>query len=553
MREIYLLFLFSVVSQFSNAQQTVGLFEYDSLTYEGYTLFAPKNGTVTYLIDNCGKVVNTWLGDGTPPAESVYLLENGKLLKTGEVDGSFNAGGVGGSISLFDWNGGYHWTYEYFGEDYHQHHDIESLPNGNILLIAWERKNIDEILVEGRNPSLSSGEVWSEKIVELKPLGSNEVEIVWEWHFWDHLVQNFDSAKNNFGVVANHPELLNINFGAEEKDWIHFNGIDYNEDLDQILLTSRNMSEIYIIDHSTSTAEAASHSGGNSGKGGDILYRWGNPQVYNRGTDMDKKLFGPHNATWIPEGSPDENKIMIFNNGYKQPGIDYSSVDVIIPPLETDNTYSIFASESFKPLDLFWTYEADPVESLASPTRSGAQRLPNGNTLIADSKGGNIYEVTYDGDLAWHYRIPVGAFGVVNQGDALIKPDLFRATRYGLDYPAFVGKDLTTGDPIELNPYASDCNIFGMPVGTKQLRTLEDVEIFEFSNRGYIVIKNKTKKEIEVEVFDLMGRNVGEIIFSSQGEFELSASDWKNGFYFVRVHVVGENEFFVKKIVKSGN
>ncbi|MFK7770931.1 MAG: aryl-sulfate sulfotransferase [Saprospiraceae bacterium] len=472
-------------------------------------------------------------------------------MKTGEANGSFNQGGVGGRISLFGWNGGYNWTYEYLSEDYHQHHDVEPLPNGNILVIAWERKTNAEAILAGRDSSLSSGDVWSEKVVELKPIGGNEAEVVWEWHFWDHLVQDFDSTKMNYGIVADHPELLNINFGAEDQDWIHFNGIDYNEELDQILLTSRNMSELYIIDHSTTTNEAAVHSGGNSEKGGDILYRWGNPQVYHRGTDFDKKLYGPHNASWIPKDSPDENKIMIFNNGYNKPGLDYSSVDVIIPALDNDNNYPIFTTEPFKPLDFFWTYEADPVESLSSPTRSGAQRLPNGNTLIAESKGGNIYEVTYEGDLVWHYRIPVGAFGVVSQGDPLVKPDLFRATRYGKDYAAFDGKDLTPSEPIEIYPYPSDCEIFGTTVSTRKIQKIKGIEIFEVSSREYIVIKNKTTEEIDIEVVDLMGRCIEKKVFSSEGEFQISSSNWENGFYFIRVYIEDTNEFLVKKIVKS--
>ena len=135
-------------------------------------------------------------------------------------------------------------------------------------------------------------------------------EVVGEWSVWDHLVQDYDPAKANFGVVAEHPEL------------------------EQILISARNFSEIWIIDHSTTTEEAAGHSGGNGGKGGDLLYRWGNPQAYRAGTFADQQLFWQHNPHWIPEGLPGAGNILIFNNGYEYEGRypDYSSVVEITPP-----------------------------------------------------------------------------------------------------------------------------------------------------------------------------------------------------------------------------
>ncbi|MGC8644373.1 MAG: hypothetical protein ACP5XB_31305, partial [Isosphaeraceae bacterium] len=60
-------------------------------------------------------------------------------------------------------------------------------------------------------------------------------------------------------------------------------------ELDQILLSVHSFSEIWIIDHGTTTAEAATHKGGRSGKGGDLLYRWGNPQAYRAGTAADQQ------------------------------------------------------------------------------------------------------------------------------------------------------------------------------------------------------------------------------------------------------------------------
>jgi len=201
---------------------------------------------------------------------------------------------------------------------------------------------------------------------------------------------------------------------------------------------------------------------------------------------------------------------------------------------------------------LILNYQGDPLEDLFSSTMSGAQRLPNGNTLITEGRRGNFYEVTYDGEIVWHYRIPVGLNGPVSQGDFLTNPNIFRSTKYGLDYPAFIGKDLTPGDPVELNPFPSDCETFTSITSVEDFESLENqLEIWNNLSREYIVIKNKTSKEIGVEIFDLMGREIGNTIFSIDEEFQLSTSDWENGFYFLRVYIVGKDDFFIRKIVKS--
>src|SRR5690606_15913622 len=106
-----------------------------------------------------------------------------------------------------------------------------------------------------------------------------------------------------------------------------FNAIDYNPQLDQIMISTREFSELWIIDHSTTTAEAAGHTGGRSGKGGDILYRYGNPAAYNRGTRADQKFFYQHDAQWIEPGLPGAGNILVFNNGWNRvDGSSFSSV-----------------------------------------------------------------------------------------------------------------------------------------------------------------------------------------------------------------------------------
>ena len=161
------------------------------------------------------------------------------------------------------------------------HHGVEIMPNGNILMLSWDFRTRAQAIAQGRDPALTSGPNFvPDSVVEIRPdpLGGT---VVWEWHTWDHLVQDFDATKANYGVVADNPGLIDINFPAKipnQGDWNHLNSVDYNADLDQILVSTPEQKEVWIIDHGTTTAEAAGHTGGKQGRGGDLLYRWGTPR-----------------------------------------------------------------------------------------------------------------------------------------------------------------------------------------------------------------------------------------------------------------------------------
>jgi len=329
---------FMVITVQLNAQ-TVGTISNTPNSYDGYTLFSPIPDTTVYLIDNCGYVVNSWTTD-TRPGMSTYLLEDGSLLRTGKANNPiFTQGGVGGKIQRYDWAGNLIWDYTFSSPNYCQHHDIEYLPNGNVLILATELKTQQACIAAGRDTSLlQDGELWPEFVVEVQPIGLDSGVVVWEWHAWDHLVQNYDSTKNNYQASTSSPDLFDLNYvpGAPKADWMHANAIDYNPELDQIVLCSKPWSELWVIDHSTTTAEASSHTGGNSDKGGDILYRWGNPLAY--GVTQTPTLDDPHDAHWIESGKPNAGKLMIFNNG-KSRG--YSSVDIIEPPVDSLGHYTL--------------------------------------------------------------------------------------------------------------------------------------------------------------------------------------------------------------------
>jgi hypothetical protein len=397
-----------------------------------FTLFSPEYSTKTLLMNKHGEIVHTWESDFIQGL-GVYLLENGNLLRTvlPYVNPVFISGGVTGGVQLFDWNGTLLWMFNYSNNQHCLHHNIKILQNGHILMIAWEYKSAAEAISAGRDPaSLPVGELWPDHIIEVEPTSPTAGKIVWEWHIWDHLIQDFDATKENYGIVEQHPELLDINYGAnegkEQADWNHINSIDYNLKYDQILLSSHNQHEIWVIDHSTTSVEAAGHSGGNSGRGGDLLYRYGNPESYHAGNESDQKFFGQHDAQWISTGNPGEGNILVFNNGEGRPEGQYSSIEEFVPPIDDNGSYFLAPGSAYGPEKPVWRYTSENPFDFFAGYLSGIQRLPNGNTCICDGDHGIFFEVTVDGKTVWKY---------VNTIPNIVRNQVFDLQCYTPDYP----------------------------------------------------------------------------------------------------------------------
>ena len=454
--ELYLTMGTLARDQSSQVTVPVGLLANAPGAFGGYTLFSAGRSKTTYLIDSAGQLVQRW---NTPRIQDPRLLPNGNLM-----------GRVNSEIHKVDPDGNILWSYLHSDQI---HHDFVPLPNGNVLLMLRETKTPAEVIAAGANPAfVHENGLLIETIIEVRPIYPDRAAIVWKWSVWDHLIQDYDPAKANYGNVAAHPELVDLNYNLRQlsrttrdqpTDWLHANGLDYNPKLDQILISARNFSEIWIIDHSTTTAEAARHSGGGSGQGGDLLYRWGNPQAHRAGTFADQQLFWQHRPTWIPADLPGAGNILIFNNGDEFEGryLDYSSVVEITPPT-AGYRYSLNAGAGsrYGPAQPTWTYTAANPSDFLSHRISGAQRLPNGNTMIVSGLQGVIFEVTPAGAAVWRYVNPAARLGIIYQGDplpvlfwagAVPKQDnaLYRAYRYPPDYPGLQHYDLTPQGPIE--------------------------------------------------------------------------------------------------------
>ena len=450
---------------------------------DGYTLVSPLRSATVHLVDLEGTSVHTWKSE-YGPGGGCYLEDNGHLLRCARIDENprFHGGGIGGLIEEFDWEGNLVWTYA-LGDEYQtQHHDMERLPNGNLLVIAWEYLAPDEVRAFGRDPEAIGGEgLWPDCVLEIRPTLPEGGEVVWEWHAWDHLIQDFDPSGPYYGSIPDAPGKIDINYdhrdqppmteeqklaaaeqleqmralgyiGGEDDedegddgppsprpdesmspDWMHTNGVAYLPTYDLIALSSPRLCELFVIDHSTTTAEAATSSGGRFGRGGELLWRWGNPRNYGHGSDADKRLFYQHDPTWLETDAG--LSLLVYNNGGRRPDGDYSTIEELVLPFDPEHGFTRAEGEAFGPAEPSWVHRAG--DAYFSSFISGAQRLPNGNTLICAGAPGRVYEVTRDGTVVWDYLNPYGgdAPGTSQSGHAPTNA-LFRAYRFGVDHPA---------------------------------------------------------------------------------------------------------------------
>jgi hypothetical protein len=538
MKKTLLFVLIVLIYSLVNAQNTVGTISVKNNVYRGYTLFSIHKKS--YLIDNCGRVVKEWNSNFTP-GNAVYLLPNGNLLRAGREDGvsSIVFGGIGGVIELFDWDGNLIWQYTYNDNNFRQHHDVYPMPNGNVLVLAVTVLTSEEAIEAGRNPSLVNEVLYNEQIIEIEPIGLNEGNIVWEWNVKDHLIQDFDVSKENFGVVKDNPQKIDVNFlngNNFSENWLHINSIQYDEVLDQIVVSSRTLSEIWIIDHSTTTVESASDTGGLYGKGGDILYRWGNPEAYKQGTSEDRVLFGQHYPHYVRNtGTVYDDKIIVFNNGFGRDSL-YSEVNIFTPPTSSLGVYT-YNGAKYGPNSLDYDYSES--SKFYSPIVSSAQVLPNNNILICEGGEGRFFEIDENKNIVWEYVNPVISFGDISSqfDDAPVGNTTFRAIKYGVEYEAFIGKNLIIGDPIEKKFNLIQCN----NLATNQY-VFSQLNVFPNPIENTLNLSIKANK---IELYTILGSKIKEY----NNTKKINLSEYKSGIYLLKIFLYQKN--ITRKIIKN--
>lgn len=442
--------------------------------FPGYTFFGVGNRT--FLLDLQGRVVHTW-----PVGTNPHLLDNGNVVDASKDDPSGFAG-----FKEVDWDGHTVWEYAEKRENYAPHHDWARIFNKKLnasttLYIANKTISYEQAVAAGADPKKASTEGGQmDAIVEVDMQGN----IVWEWCFFDHVVQDLDASKPHYvgagKTIADHPGRININLPGRplRRDWLHCNSLDYNAESGHLVINSVQ-GELYVVDHdrtfvagnpTASIAQAA-------GSGGDFLYRFGDPARYAQGdpprvlenwdsaTTGHKQMGGSHHASWIPAGLPGAGHLMVFNNGqYLFQRTPQSSILEINPFLDAGghdtgqyvnppdagyrreaydkDTHNLPRQISRQ---VVWSYSSVNSHGFFSHIGSSGQRQPNGNTFICSDTEGHFFEVTARGELAWEYINPVTRDGPVRVlGDVLpMANSAFRAYRCAADHPALKGRDLS--------------------------------------------------------------------------------------------------------------
>ncbi|MEL6389610.1 MAG: arylsulfotransferase family protein [Bacteroidota bacterium] len=488
-------------------ERTVGVLEVAPEAYERVQIIPSLDQPYAALINLCGEVLQEW--DLDYLGRTAHFLSDGRLLVSGRIDdGTFGRPGKTGALQIRSWDNQLLWETTFTAGRYGAHHDVLVTPEETIFVLVWERIDSSQAIQAGRDTGTVASDIWPEAILEIDPVGSDTFDIVWEWHAWDHLIQDRDSSLANFGVISEHPERFDVNRRTRfDDDWMHANSLSYDPIKDEIIINSRDWNEFWIIDHSTTSAEARGSTGGRSGRGGDLLYRWGNPMNYGRGDSTDQRLYAQHDATFNPDRSDTEGLIIsAFNNnsGIAAPS---EAVELIVPLSDGDYP-KLVGDDSYAPDDFIFRYSGDPEGVFDSRVMGSYERLPNGNILTTTSLRGEYYEFTPEGDLAWHYRNPINLFGIAAQGDT-VNGRVFHAYPYELDDPVFDGRDLRPiRETLESDSEGlCDCP-FSLIVSTSTIPAVDDDMSITILASKEIEIRFDTKESRSIVIYSLEGQEV---------------------------------------------
>ena len=229
---------------------------------DGYLLFAGwaqnEAHEYVYLIDTDGNVAHRWKAITPAYAGQGYSIEkSARLTETGSIVLGLSTAGHNYRgervLQELDWDGNLVWEFSDPREGYRYHHKFKRIWNNHlndwtIIFTSRIPMTQEQAVAAGADPSVD-WDAAPDGVVEVDRDGN----IVWEWWSLDHVVQDKNPEWPNYGVLAEHPERFDLNWGSGlSGDFTHQNALDYNQTLDQIVVNNDRMGELYVIDHGAS-------------------------------------------------------------------------------------------------------------------------------------------------------------------------------------------------------------------------------------------------------------------------------------------------------------
>ncbi len=353
------------------------------------------------LITMNGRTIHRWIASSSRVKGQIRrakLLQNGHMLIVRHTFPTRGNRQVKGGVQEYDWNGNLVW--EYIPLNFYPHHDIFRKDNGNTLMMCIEEvpRGYKEKIKDPRRRNIT---LYSDVILEVTP----DRKIVWKWHEYEHLDINRCNQINASRDWVGGPDNDTIN------DWTHTNtvqalpenrwydGGDERFKPENVLLSLRALDLVLIVGRDTKKV------------------------VWEYTGDYKGGLSGQHEPHMIEKGLPGEGNILIFDNGTSpQKDLAHAGCSFILE-----------VNPVTKKVE--WKYERG--EKFHSSYTSSSQRLANGNTLINETSGCRIFEVTVEGEIVWEYVC-------TNKISA-------RAYRYSYDYSTQT-KDLGKPEEVPVIP-----------------------------------------------------------------------------------------------------
>ncbi|MEO8466416.1 MAG: aryl-sulfate sulfotransferase [Gammaproteobacteria bacterium] len=371
-------------------------------TWNGYTVLSSLSAPAVIVIDMNGNVVKRWDGYNDSAGGPARILPGGVVVAAAGARPGHQE-----SLELVqrDFDGKVLWQFDHNQQieirdekvwSVRQHHDWQRddfpagyySPTTNVRLTG--AKTLILTHTNHENAAVAPGKLEDDRLIEV----SWDGKILWQWLASDHIDELGFSAEARAAIRGG----AGANPARDTFDWLHTNSATYvgpNHWFDEgdkrfapdnVIISSRQGSLLAIV-----------------ARDGSIVWRIGPDFNTSDALRKIQQIIGQHHAHFIPKGLAGAGNLLVFDNGGAS---GYGTGTPVAP-----NGQGIFARANSRvleinpvTLELIWSY-VSPAQFYSSNI-SGAQRLPNGNTLITEGAPGRMFEVTTDGTIVWEYMSP---------------------------------------------------------------------------------------------------------------------------------------------------